>query len=83
MRDKIIEKKRVFQIYLTGTEEARCLEHLVRYEKKMNVFSEGEMAISNATFPVRFSVLICTVILRPLTEAWTNFFVFCSFFSLF
>ena len=55
----------------------------MRYEKKMNVFSEGEMAISNATFPVRFSVLICTVILRPLTEAWTNFFVFCSFFSLF
>ena len=30
MRDKIIEKKVVFQIYLTGTEEARCLEHLLQ-----------------------------------------------------
>ena len=26
--DKIVEKKRVFQIYLAGREEARCLEHL-------------------------------------------------------
>ena len=55
----------------------------MRYEKKMNVFSKGEMTISNATFPVRFSILICIVIVRPLNEAWTNFFVFCSFVSLF
>ena len=50
----------------------------MRYEKKMNVFSKGEMAIfnSDATFPVRFSISICTVIVRPLSEAWTNVFVF-------
>ena len=32
--------------------------------------------ISDATFPVRFSISICTVLVRPLTEAWTNVFVF-------
>ena len=42
--------------------------------------------ISDATFPVRFSISICTVIVRPLTEAWTNVFVFSNslvFFSCF